>query len=285
VVSQIFTQEVNLGRKKSASVMKPFSAMYPAQICNALDRIGEADVCPRNNLVMGKMQFINYKQDQWFALIYWVAYEIFPAVDIHRPPYTQKKFKDIRKFGCFLFALLQLCKACFEHDKGFARRNGGNPWDYWVKCVLEIKAFYFSHQVKNKKDLVQRGRYFCSDLERGDLPSLLINNPEFKCNLKLFQAAQSIRSKSPKQNDLFMKEWNSFLTSCHIVADEFRSNETKLISFNKDGRTLEKYKNILKPVKPPFPDLPDTLKSVKVADFNFHKRTWSEYAAYPSSNH
>ena len=265
--------------------MKPFSAMYPAQICNALDRIGEADVCPRNNLVMGKMQFISYKQDQWFALIHWVAYEIFPVVDIHRPPYTQKKFKDIRKFGCFLFALLQLCKVCFEHDKGFASRNGGNPWDYWVKCVLEIKAFYFSNRVKDKKDLVQRGRYFCSDLERGDLPSLLINNPEFKCNLKLCQAAQSIRLKSPKQNDLFMKEWNYFLTSCHIVADEFRSNETKLISFNKDGKTLKKYKNIFKPVNLPFPDLPDDLNSVKVDDFNFHKRTWSEYAAYPSSKH
>jgi hypothetical protein len=82
-----------MGRKKSASVLKPFSAMYPAQSCNALDRIGEANVCPRKNLVMGKMQFMNYKQDQWFALIYWVAYEILPVVDIHRPPYTKKKSK------------------------------------------------------------------------------------------------------------------------------------------------------------------------------------------------
>jgi hypothetical protein len=289
-----------MGRKKSASVLKPFSAMYPAQSCNALDRIGEANVCPRKNLVMGKMQFMNYKQDQWFALIYWVAYEILPVVDIHRPPYTQKKIKDTRKFGSFVFHLLQLCKACFEHDEGFARRNGSNPWDYWVKCVLEIKAFYFSHKVKDKKDLVQRVRYFYRDLERGDLPSLLINNPKFKYNLKLCKTAQLIRSELPKQNNLFMNDWNSFLTSCHIVTDEFRSNGTKLISFNKDGRMLEKYKNICKPAELPFADLPepladlpnnlksilpDNLKSVKVTGFNFNKRTWSEHTAYPRSDH
>lgn len=260
--------------------MKPFSAMYPAQVCNALDRIGEADVCPRNKLVMGKMQLISIEQDKWFALIYWVAYEILPVVDIHRPPYTQKSFRNLRKFGRFLFTLLQLCKACFEHDKKFARRNGGSPWNYWAECVLEIKAFYFSHKVKTKKYLVDRGRYFCNDLEQGRIPSLLTNNPEFKSNLRLCQVAQLIRSS---KNDSFMNTWNFFLGSCRIAADEFRSDRTKLITFDKDGTALQIYKNTLKPVKLPFLDLPDFLKRMKVTDFNFRKRPWSEYAAYPRS--
>lgn len=161
--------------------------------------------------------------EYWKNVMFWVAYEMVPDIDIYRKPYNTPKFRYLRPMGNYCFRLQQLCKGCIDADvklRDRARSSGLTPMGLWIKVMHELMQDH-SNSVCTEDSNGPKGK-----IQSGAnslLSALQSNSPEQVEELfqhrtwitSLHQSAIALKSKRTwKQRDAFLDQyWKPLLSS------------------------------------------------------------------------
>lgn len=91
-------------------------------------------------LALNKAQqdLVEICEQRWIALTYWLIWEQFRNVNIHRYPYTLPEFQAEETYAIFLSKLLDLCAGCWRYNQSIHDAND-TPHFLWTKVTRELK--------------------------------------------------------------------------------------------------------------------------------------------------
>lgn len=129
-----------MARPKSTSKLISINKVYPPYVCNGIDNLTSMSLIPDDNPTPGELGMVEGICDAWAIAAFWIAYNMMPVVDIGRPPYIYKEFRQYQSWAKVLYAHQKLCVGCKENE-----RNGGFdiPFWRWFRCMEEIKLGHF----------------------------------------------------------------------------------------------------------------------------------------------
>lgn len=250
--------------KKASSIRIWLRGIYTPEVYSNLDKV--ATLTPLDNTVSSaKITLTNEVDRYWFITCYWIAYEIKPCIDIHRPPYTNPEFKYFRSWGELMYALLKLCQTCWEKDQNLCSKYPNEtPWLLWRKCIEEIKTAWLEfptysskNELKTKQEPqtkrfdLKEYRDFLGAIESLKTPKLL-TKPTMKNCLNLYESTELIRKESrtkqktksrKKSSDKFDDYWRLFTNSYRRWMEDYRKIPIASVCI-EDGKIIQRVKNI-----------------------------------------
>jgi len=250
--------------KKPSSILTCPRFIYPQDVWVNLD--GVAAPTPLDNTASSAEIVLTDEVDRyWFMTCYWIAYEIKPCIDIHRPPYTNPQYKYFKRWGKLMYALLKLCQICWEKDTRLCSKYPNEtPWFLWRKCIEEIKAEWLDFPNYNNEDKpktkqepqtksfdLKEYREFLGAIESLKTPKFL-TRPTIKNCLNLYESTELIRKKlQAKQKNIKSREkisdefddyWRLFTNSYRRWIEDYRKIPIASVCI-QDGKIVQRIKN------------------------------------------
>ncbi|MBW4485998.1 MAG: hypothetical protein KME14_26035 [Tildeniella torsiva UHER 1998/13D] len=130
-----------MARPKSKSILMQIREFLPPSIYKELDGIAAYFHLPdMRGKGPGHAHALSQLEENWYAALFWVAYKMFPAIDVYRSPYLGRLFQVVKEEGYELWYWLHLCEGCWDNSPEYRKfYRGYTPLSVWGLCMREFK--------------------------------------------------------------------------------------------------------------------------------------------------